>query len=67
MEGAYIMSSLFFTVLVLLVGIALIGGGGYYLIKEKNDKDSVKIYGTFIAIGVVVTIGMIIKIAVAGF
>ena len=61
------MSSLIFTVLVLLVGISLILVGGYYLMKEKNDMDSVKIYGSFIAIGAVITAGMIIKIAIAGF
>ena len=36
-------------------------------IKEKNDGDSVKTYGTFAVIGGVITIGIIIKIAVAGF
>ncbi|HWQ77351.1 MAG TPA: hypothetical protein VN381_00975 [Anaerovoracaceae bacterium] len=55
------MNSLIFTILGFLIGIALIAGGGYYFIKEKGDKDSVKIYGTFIAIGAIITIGMIIK------
>jgi hypothetical protein len=59
------MKSIIFTVCVLLVGVALIAGGAYYLMKEKGDKDSVKIYGTFIAIGAVITIGMVIKILVA--
>lgn len=61
------MKSIIFTVCALIVGVALIGAGTYYLIKEKGDKESVKIYGTFIVIGAVITIGMIIKILVAGF
>ncbi len=61
------MNSLIFTIVGLLVGISLIGSGTYYLLKEKGDKDSLKIYGTFIAIGAVITIGVVIKIIVAGF
>jgi hypothetical protein len=61
------MKSLIFTIAGLLIGIALMAGGGYYLLKERGDKDSVKIYGTFIGIGAVITIGVIIKIIVAGF
>jgi hypothetical protein len=61
------MKSTIFTVFGLLFGIALIAGGGYYLLKEKGDKDSVKIYGTFVGIGAVITVGMIIKIIAAGF
>jgi len=66
MEGEYKMSSLIFTILGLLVGILLIGTGVYYLGKER-DKSSVKIYGTFIVVGAVMTIGIIIKIITTGF
>lgn len=61
------MQSIIFTVIWLIVGVSLIGAGAYYLIKEKRDKDSVKIYGTFTGIGLVLTIGVIIKIIVTGF
>lgn len=61
------MKSIIFTIAGLLIGIALIAAGGYYLLKEKGDKDSVKIYGTFIVIGAVITIALVIKIIVAGF
>lgn len=61
------MKALIFTVAGLLIGIALIAGGIYYLLKEKDDKDSVKIYGTFAGIGAVITIGIVIKIIVTGF
>ncbi|OPX92261.1 MAG: hypothetical protein A4E52_00026 [Pelotomaculum sp. PtaB.Bin013] len=61
------MKSIIFTTAGLLVGIALIAGGRYYLLKEKDDKDSAKIYGTFVGIGALIVIGMVIKIIVAGF
>lgn len=60
------MNSLIFTVSGLLIGIILITAGAYYLLKERGDKDSVKIYGTFIAIGAVITIGMVIKTIMEG-
>ena len=37
------MRPLLFTILGLLVGITLIGGGGYYLLRERGDKDYVKL------------------------
>jgi hypothetical protein len=61
------MKSLIFTIAGLLFGTILFAGGGYYLLKEKDDKDSVKIYGTFVGIGAVITIGMVINIIVTGF
>lgn len=60
------MGSLIFTIFGLLIGILLICSGVYYLGKEK-DKSSVKIYGTFAAVGTVMTIGIIIKIIATGF
>ncbi len=56
------MSFMIFTTLVLLVGISLIVGCGYYLMREMNSRDSVRNYGSFIAVGMVITSGMIIKI-----
>lgn len=61
------MKSLIFIIFGLLVGILLIGSGIYYLKKEKGDKDSVKIYGTFIAIGAVIAISIVIRTMVSGF
>ncbi len=56
-----------FTIICLLVGLGLAIGGGIYLKKEWADKDSRKIYGVFLAIGLLITIGITIKIIVAGF
>lgn len=61
------MKSLILVSLGLLFGIALIATGIYYLIQEKDEKDSVKIYGTCIAVGAVITIGIVIKLILAGF
>lgn len=36
-----------------LIGILLVGFGGYYLIKEKKDKESRKIYGITTVVGVI--------------
>lgn len=55
------------TIAGLLIGISLVLGGGNYLLKERGDKDSVKVYGTFVGIGAAITIGMVTKIITAGF
>lgn len=60
------MSGIIFTILGVLAGAGLLGSGIYYLFKEKDDKDSRKIYGAFIGIGAVLFVGVIIKIVVAG-
>ena len=40
----------------IVIGLLVLGAGIYYLIKEKNDKESKKIYGITSGIGVVVTV-----------
>ena len=61
------MKETIFTIIALLIGGMIAGTGMYYLIKEKNDKESRKIYGITTIIGVVIVIGVFIKIAIAGF
>ncbi len=61
------MKALIFMIVGLLAGLSLIGTGIYYLLKEKGDKESAKIYGTFTAIGAVITIGVVIKSMITGF
>lgn len=51
-----------FNILGLIISILILCGGIYYLIKEKQDKESAKIYGIITAIGVVLTVFMIVKI-----
>ena len=40
----------------IIIGLLVLGAGIYYLIKEKNDPESKKIYSIVSAVGAVVTI-----------
>ena len=55
------------TIFALVVALAVLCGGLYYLTKEKKDKESRKIYGIVSAIGAVALVAIVIKIIVAGF
>ena len=46
----------------MLIGALVAGVGVYYLIKEKQDKESVKIYGIISGVGGVIFIGMLVKL-----
>ena len=50
-----------FNIIGLVIGLAVLIAGVFYLVKEKNDKESVKIYGTISAAGAVIFIVMLIK------
>lgn len=49
-----------------LIGIMLVCAGAYYLIKEKHDAESKKIYTVTLLIGAVIAIGALIKIILIG-
>ena len=53
-----------FNVIGLIIGIMILGAGVYYLAKEKMDRESRKIYSITSAIGAVIVIFIIIKMAV---
>ncbi len=53
-----------FNVIGLLIGVLISGAGIYYLLKEKEDRESRKIYGITSGVGVVIVIGIIIKLIV---
>ena len=55
------------TIVALVVALAVLCGGLYYLAKEKKDKESRKIYGIISTIGAIALIAVVIKIIVAGF
>ena len=40
----------------IIIGLLVLGAGIYYLIKEKNDPESKKIYSIISAVGAVVTV-----------
>ncbi len=46
----------------LIVGILILIGGLYYLIKEKNDPESKKIYGTAAAAGAIVAVIFVVRL-----
>lgn len=46
----------------LVIGILVLCAGVYYLIKEKSDPESRKIYGVISLLGGALTIGMIVKL-----
>lgn len=48
----------------MIIGILMAAAGVFYLLKEKNDKDSRKIYGSIAGLGVVVFAGALIKLLV---
>lgn len=50
-----------FNAVGLVIGLAILFAGVFYLIREKNDKKSVKIYGTVIVIGGILFIAMLFK------
>lgn len=56
------MKDMIIAVVVALCGILLVGASVYYLVKEKNDRESKKIYTTSSLIGAVVAVGALIRI-----
>lgn len=49
-------------IIAVLIGIMLICISGYYFIKEKDDRESRKIYSIVILIGAIIVIGALLKI-----
>ena len=40
----------------IIIGLLVLGAGIYYLVKEKDDKESRKIYGITSGVGAVITV-----------
>ncbi len=55
-----------FNAIGVVIGAMILMGGIYYLIKEKEDVESKKIYTIVSAVGAVIVIGMLLKIIIAG-
>ena len=53
-----------FNIIGLIIGILILGAGIYYLIKEKDDKESRKIYGITTCAGAVIVTFIVIRLAV---
>ena len=50
------------SIIGMLIGALVAGAGIYYLVKEKRDKESVKIYGIISGVGGVIFVAMLIKL-----
>lgn len=50
-----------FNIIGFLIGLMIVIAGIYYLIKEKDDKESKKIYSIITIFGLVITVFVIIK------
>ena len=48
----------------LLIGLLIFGFGLYYLVKEKDDKESRTIYTVTMVVGAVIAIGSLIFLLV---
>ena len=55
-----------FNAISIMIGAMILIRGIYYLIKEKEDRESKKIYSIVSAAGAVIVIGIILKISIAG-
>jgi len=55
-----------FNVIGLAIGIMILGAGIYYLVKEKDDKESRKIYSITSVVGAVIILILILKIVIGG-
>lgn len=42
------------TAVIGIIGLCVALTGGYYLLKERHDRESVKIYGLVCAVGIAV-------------
>lgn len=50
-----------FNIAGLIIGIMILIAGIYYLLKEKNDKESRKIYGIVTAVGFIIIAFIAVK------
>ncbi len=54
-----------FELIGLAIGIMILGAGIYYLVKEKNDQESRKIYSITSAVGAIIILILIVKMITA--
>lgn len=50
----------------LVIGVMIIAAGIYYLVKERDDKESRKIYSITTGVGAAIILVLIIKIFIWG-
>ncbi len=52
------------SIIILIIGLMICGGGLYYFRKEKEDKASRKIYLTAVFIGILMVVGAIVRLCI---
>lgn len=50
------------TIVLLIIGVMLLIGGAFFLVKEKSDRESRNIYLITLAIGVILIIATSLKL-----
>ena len=50
------------SIIGMLIGALVAGAGIYYLVKEKQDKESVRIYGIISGVGGIIFVAMLVKL-----
>ncbi len=50
------------SIIGMVLGGIILAFGLFYLIKERKDKESLKIYGVISGIGGIIFIGMLVKL-----
>ncbi len=52
------------SIIGIIIGVAVLGAGIYYLVKEKNDAESKKIYSVVSVLGALLTLVMLLRLAI---
>lgn len=52
------------SIIGIIIGAAVLGAGIYYLVKEKNDAESKKIYSVVSVLGALLTLVMLLRLAI---
>lgn len=52
------------SIIGIIIGAAVLGAGIYYLVKEKNDAGSKKIYSVVSVLGALLTLVMLLRLAI---
>lgn len=52
------------SIIGIIIGAAVLGAGIYYLVKEKNDAESKKIYSVVSVLDALLTLVMLLRLAI---
>ena len=52
------------SIIGIIIGAAVLGAGIYYLVNEKNDAESKKIYSVVSVLGALLTLVMLLRLAI---